>query len=129
MELSIDQGCFIWGNRVIIPKALQPNVLENLYEAHQGMSRMRSLARSYFWWVKMDEDINKRVKMCESCQSHQSIFPSAPVHPWERTNNPWVSLYIDYLGPFMGKMFLVIVDSCSKWVEVFPARKTELTSK
>ena len=51
---------------------------------------------------------------------HQSILASAPVHPWERTNNPWVRLHIDYLGPFMGKTFLVIVDSCSKWVEVFP---------
>ena len=45
---------------------------------------------------------------------------SAPVHSWERTNNPWERLHIDYLGPFMGKMFLVIVDSYSKWVEVFP---------
>ena len=45
---------------------------------------------------------------------------SAPVHSWERTNNPWERLHTDYLGPFMGKMFLVIVDSYSKWVEVFP---------
>ena len=118
--IKYDQGFFIWGNRVIIAKALQPNVLENLHEAHPGMSRMKSLARSYFWWVKMDEDIKKRVKMCESCQKHQSILASALVYPWERTNNPWVRLHIDYLGPFMGKMFLVIVDSCSKWVEVFP---------
>ena len=112
--IKYDQGFFIWGNRVIIAKALQQNVLKNLHEAHPGMSRMKSLARSYFWWVKMDEDIKKRVKMCESCQKHQSILASALVYPWERTNNPWVRLHIDYLGPFMGKMFLVIVDSCSK---------------
>ena len=40
---------------------------------------------------------------------------SVPVHKWERIN-----IHIDYLGPFMGKMLLVIVDSYSKWVEVFP---------
>ena len=40
---------------------------------------------------------------------------SVPVHKWERTN-----IHIDYLGPFMGKMLLVIVDSYSKWIEVFP---------
>ena len=80
MELSIDdQGFFIWGNRVIIAKALQPNVLENLHEAHPGMSRMKSLARSYFWWVKMDEDIKKRVKMCESC-NQSYINQSLPQH-------------------------------------------------
>ena len=64
----------------------------------------------------MGKYIDKRVKKCESCQKHQSAL----VHPWERKNNPWVRLHIDYLGPLMGKMFLVIVESYSKWVEVFP---------
>ena len=27
---------------------------------------------------------------------------------------------IDYLGPFMGKMFIVIVNSYSRWVGIFP---------
>ena len=58
--------------------------------------------------------------MCEPCQKQQSMPASAPVHPWECTNNPWVRLHIDYLELFMGKMFLVIIDSCSKLVEVFP---------
>ena len=82
VELSIDQGCF--------------------NEAQPRISRMKSLARSCLLWVKMNEDIEKRVKTCESCQKHQLMSASAQVHPWERTNNPWVRLYIDYLGPFMG---------------------------
>ena len=49
VELSIDQGYLIWGNCVIVPKSLQPNVLESLHEAHPGMSRMKPLARLYFW--------------------------------------------------------------------------------
>ena len=53
---------------------------------------------------------------------------SAPFYPWERKNNPWVRLHIDYLGPFMGKMFLVIVDSYSKWVEVFPVSHSTLNN-
>ena len=53
---------------------------------------------------------------------------SAPFYPWERKNNPWVRLHIDYLGPFMDKMFLVIVDSYSKWVEVFPVSHSTLNN-
>ena len=70
VELSIDQGCLIWGNHVIIPKTLQPNILESLHEAHPGMSQMKSLARSNFWWVKMDENIEKKVRVCESSLKH-----------------------------------------------------------
>ena len=62
----------------------------------------------------MDKDIEKRVKTCKSCPKHQSMPASTPVHPWKRANNPWVRLNIDYLGPFMGRIFLVIVDSYSK---------------
>ena len=36
----------------------------------------------------MDKNIEKRVSMCESCQKHQSMSASAPVHLGERTNNP-----------------------------------------
>ena len=35
-----------------------------------------------------------------------------------------VKLHIDYLGPFTGKMFLVIVGSYSKLVKVFPVSKS-----
>ena len=41
---------------------------------------------------------------------------SALVQPWEGANNAWVRLHTDLLGPFMRKMFLVIVDSYSKLV-------------
>lgn len=81
---------------------------------------MKSLARLFFWWVKIDEHIAKRVKTCESCPRHQSMPVPASVHPWDRTSNPWVRLHIEYLGRVMGKMFLVIVDSYSKLVKVFP---------
>ena len=35
-------------------------------------------------------------------------------------SKPWQRIHIDFAGPFMGKMFLVIVCAHSKWPEVFP---------
>ena len=63
VELNIDQGCLIWENRVIIPKMLQLNVLKSLHEAHPVMSRMKSLARLYFCWVKWTETLKKELKL------------------------------------------------------------------
>ena len=48
-ELSIEQDCLTWGNRVIVPKSLQPDVLSLLHDGHPGMTRMKMLARSYVW--------------------------------------------------------------------------------
>ena len=45
---------------------------------------------------------------------------SAPLHPWEWPQKPWSRLHLDYAGPFLNKMFLVLVDAHSKWLEVVP---------
>ena len=42
----------------------------------------------------------------------------AQLHTWEWPSQPWSILHIDFAGPFMGKMFLVIVDAHSKWLDV-----------
>ena len=31
---------------------------------------------------------------------------------------PWERIHIDFAGPFMGNMFLIVVDALSKWPEV-----------
>ena len=83
---------------------------------------MKALARSYVWWPGIDKDIEKLVASCEICQINQAMPQKAPVHNWERTNNPWVRLHIDYAGPFLGKMFLIVIDSYSKWLEVISVK-------
>ena len=35
-----------------------------------------------------------------------------------RTEHPWERIHIDYAGPFMGKMFLLVIDAHSRWIEV-----------
>ena len=46
-KLSVQDGCILWGNRVIIPKAGQLEVLQELHEAHPGTTRMKQLARMF----------------------------------------------------------------------------------
>ena len=41
-----------------------------------------------------------------------------PLHLWEWALGPWQRIHIDYAGPFRGKMFLVVVDAHSQWVEI-----------
>ena len=66
----------------------------------------------------MDEAIESNARSCVQCGENQSNPAKAPVHPWEQPSGPWERLHIDFAGPFMGKMFLVVIDAFSKWIEV-----------
>ena len=79
---------------------------------------MKALARGYMWWPGMDKAIEGCVKECSICQCSRKMPPAAPLHPWARPEKPWSRIHIDYAGPFEGKMFLLITDAYSKWLEV-----------
>lgn len=119
-ELSLHQGVIMWGSRVVIPPQGRPFLMEELHETHPGMARMKALARSYVWWPHLDMELENKVKGCNECQRTQKAPPVAPLHPWEFPKKPWSRLHIDYAGPFMGHMFLIIVDAHSKWLDVHP---------
>ncbi|KAK3726335.1 hypothetical protein QZH41_008960, partial [Actinostola sp. cb2023] len=127
-ELTVEDGCLLWGARVVIPRQGRQNMLTELHEAHPGTSRMKYLARSYVWWPGMDQDIENLVKRCNQCQLHQKTPAEAPLHPWEWPSEPWTRIHIDYAGPYKGEMFLVVVDACSKWLEVHLMNSTTSTA-
>ena len=43
-ELSIYDGCLMWGNCVVVPSSGRQKLIEQLHEGHPGMSRMKNLA-------------------------------------------------------------------------------------
>ena len=93
-ELSLDDGCILWGTRVVIPPQGRKRVLEELHDTHQGASKMKSLARSYVWWPKLDAAIDNLVKKCNTCQKSRPVPPTAPLHPWEWPAKPWSRLHL-----------------------------------
>ena len=117
-ELSVQDGCLLWGSRVIVPTQGRSLVLQELHQSHPGVSRMKALARMFVWWPGLDKEIETTVKHCYTCEENHRKPRQAPLHPWEWPSRPWTRLHLDYAGPFMGKMFLVLVDATTKWVEV-----------
>ena len=101
--------------------------LQQLHEGHPGVSRMKGLARMYVWWPGMDREIEDLVKSCHECQACQPVPPAAPLHPWKWLTHAWSCLHLDYAGPIEGKMFLVLIDAHSKWIEVFCVQSASST--
>ena len=117
--LSVSTGVLILDSRVIVPESLRPLLLRDLHSEHSGIVRMKRLARKYIWWPRLDSDIEETVSSCHICQSQAKCPPK--VHgTWTWPSGPWKRLHIDFAGPYLGKMFLVIVDAHSKYLDVVP---------
>ncbi|XP_022779630.1 uncharacterized protein K02A2.6-like [Stylophora pistillata] len=109
-ELALENGCLMWGRRVIIPLSLQKRLLKELHECHPGMCRMKALARSFLWWPGIDLDLEERVRLYDVCtQVHHS--PKAfPLLLWPWSTEPWQRIHVDY-AEVKGQQFLLMVDS------------------
>ena len=53
-ELSTQQGCLLWGSRVVVPTSLRTSMLKELHDTHPGVSRMKSLGCMFVWWLGFD---------------------------------------------------------------------------
>ena len=113
-ELSVECGCLLRGNRVIVPASLR-EVVNLLHDGHPGVVKMKSKARQYVWWPGVDKTLEQHVQSCTLCQEPQV----SPQHPWEWPRKPWSCVHADYVGPFLGHMFLIMIDAYSKWMKVY----------
>ncbi|XP_058449089.1 uncharacterized protein K02A2.6-like [Malaya genurostris] len=101
-KFSIQKGCLMRGIRVYIPPKLRRPVLEELHLGHFGISRMKSLARSYCWWETVDCDIEKLAKDCCECARVQKNPTKVSTHCWEKATEPFQRIHVDFAGPFQG---------------------------
>lgn len=117
-EFSIQQGCLMRGIRVYIPVILRERVLNELHSAHFGMTKMKSLARGYCWWPKMDMDIELLVSNCKLCQGVRPEERKVFTHHWVAPNGPFERVHADFAGPIHGQYLFILVDAYTKWPEV-----------
>ena len=79
---------------------------------------MKSLARSYVYWPRLDTQIEDTARTCETCGKYGKNLPKLVDHPWARATAPFQRVHVDFAGPFLGSMWLLLVDAYSKWPEV-----------
>ena len=77
------------------------------HEEHPGIVVMKAIARSYIWWLNLNEEIELMVKGCEVCHSVRKAAPATPLHPWK-----WPRIHTDF-SEKAGNYFLGLIDSHS----------------
>jgi hypothetical protein len=123
--LSVKENCLFYGERVVIPISLKSKILHILHHGHNGIVRTKLFARSYVWWFGMNEDIEKMINLCETCQSTQNASSDKELRmAWPKADSPWERVHMD-LFDFKNEKYLIVCDAYSKWIECFQLTKSD----
>nr|XP_050046411.1 uncharacterized protein K02A2.6-like [Dermacentor andersoni] len=58
-ELTVSKGLIYWDHRVVLPETVRALILRELHDTHPGMTAMKRLARTVFWYPGLDHNIDK----------------------------------------------------------------------
>ena len=120
--------------RIVVPQAMQAQVVSNGHEAHQGITKCKRYIRSMYWWRSMDKQIEQAVRDCSTCRMNDKscVTRNAPLNPVKLPEKVWEKVGLDCVGPFLlaprdQRYAVTLVDYRSKWPEV--AFMNRITSK
>ena len=65
---SVDGNFVLCGSCIVVPNALQNQVVKLAHEGHQGLVKTCSLLHSKVWFPRMDSLVDSVVKRCVPCQ-------------------------------------------------------------
>ena len=65
--LTVHDGLLLRGTRLVIPSALQGDVLQRLLEGHLGVTKCRGQAKQTLWWPGLSSQLNDMVLNCRTC--------------------------------------------------------------
>nr|XP_050030419.1 uncharacterized protein K02A2.6-like [Dermacentor andersoni] len=88
---------------------------------------MKMLSRGHVWWPRLTQDVEQTVKECVTCHLTQIAGPKVPAMSWGVSRRRWERVHLDFAHRDQHR-FLVLVDSYSKWVEVF-VMKSSISEK
>uniref|UniRef100_T1J143 RNA-directed DNA polymerase n=1 Tax=Strigamia maritima TaxID=126957 RepID=T1J143_STRMM len=102
---------------------------------HAGISKILHRAQQLYFWPKISKDIKRYVRGCLHCQQYKPPHKRPHAGPYVPHNMayPWETICVDLCGPKptaqgLKKWILVIVDQCTKYVELFPLATASSTT-
>ena len=121
-DLTLHNGILFKSQRIIIPRALRPEMISRLHSSHLGIEACLRKARDRVYWPAMNSDIKEAVTKCEVCAEYQASNPQQPLQTHKIPDRPWSRLAAD-MFTLRTKNYIVLVDYYSDFVEVSPLKE------
>ena len=125
-EITTVDGLLFKGSKLIVPKASQKRMLEDIHDSHLGIVKCKSRARDVIFWPGMSSQIEEMVSKCAICAELQNSNPKEPMTCAELPSRPWSRVASDIFTLHQSN-YLLTVDYYSKWPEIM--KMTELSSR
>ena len=116
-ELSVEDGLLFKSDRIVVPRSLRAEVLDEIHGAHMGESKSLSFARDYVFWPSMTVQIKDRVSSCSICNAFRNRQQRESLHPHDIPGLPWQVVGTD-LFDYAGQTYLLVTDFYSKYFEI-----------
>ena len=96
---------------------MQPEILQKIHYGRQGLEKCKFPAKSCVFWNNIDQDIDKIVQGCVTCQEQQKAQCVESLKPHEISVRPWQIVATD-LFQFGRSYYMLVVDYYSKYPQV-----------
>ena len=126
-EISLHNGILFKNQRVIVPKAMRPEILSRIHSSHQGVASCLRKARDIVFWSGMSAEIKDQVEKCSVCAEFQAKNASQPMQSHQILDRPWSKIATD-LFTLHSKNYITVVNYFSDFIEVSELQDTTSTS-
>ena len=67
-DISMEGRLLTKHHKIIIPQSARKHILDLLHEPHAGITKTKECARQKYYWPRMNDQIEQKIKSCKDCQ-------------------------------------------------------------
>ena len=116
-ELTVDNGVVYKGSRVVIPPALQPEMISKTHYSHIGIAACLRRARDVLFWPGMANQMREFILRCARCKEERPALPKELLQNHQMPDTPWARVGMD-LFTFENQDYLILIDYYSDFWEI-----------
>ena len=120
-----EEGLLMKGAQIITPASLRQEMLQRIHKGHLGIQMSRQRARDSVYWPNMNQEIERIVQTCSTCQKYRNAQGKETLICHEIPEKPFEKVGAD-LFHFAKNNYLLVVDYTTKFFEC--TMLTETTS-
>jgi len=125
-DLYVHNDLVFLNDKIVVPVSLRKAMLDLLHENHLGCEKTKSRARQLIYWPGMSVDIDNMILNCKLCQKYANANVKEYLMSHDIPDLPFNKVGVD-IAEYGGKIFLLLVDYYSKWIECIEIKSKTAT--